>query len=501
MQHFRWLWLLALAPWLIAADCSPTKRARSYGCPGGAVSCQVGSTVPACINFCAPVPTPAQLAAGAKCVLDPCDQAGLAMANTFMCPNNWSCVPSPSDPRYGTCAMTGATPLRGCDAMPAGPPCSTGTYCRTFGGGFNKPVWVTGAFTGLCVPFIREGSICNANAFTPGTAATLQCESGTSCLNDPDNVSVKRCQRPCTSDAQCPCEPAAGGVRTTRCLSEGGAPGVCNICIENRGACDLTTGAPSCCDTLSSCNLVAANGLPAGTRQCCRPPGTGTASACTSDAQCCSNALCVGSKCTACGGLGLPAGAAGCCTGLAVRGGVCSRPCLQATGTQCRGGPGCNVNWTCTTQGDECPIARTTIDSTCNGMDDDCNGYADEDFVHSACSYHPPDCPPGFTVDSTLGCSSGTSSCQRPRPVNWCRTTGGGSLIEGGGGCYQGTGYCAMNNECSPGERCGPIAGACSAGIAGCCEVVAVGGTTWAKCCVPDPTQGARCWRPGEHRT
>lgn len=81
---FSLLGAVVLAPLLIGANCSPSERARSYGCPGGPAECEGSAQIPACINFCAPVPSAQVLASGADCALDPCDQQALERSDVYL---------------------------------------------------------------------------------------------------------------------------------------------------------------------------------------------------------------------------------------------------------------------------------------------------------------------------------------------------------------------------------------------------------------------------------
>lgn len=417
---------------------------------------------------------------------------------TSICPDNYTCVPEGDSNRFGKCQVTPATALMGCDPPPAGATCATGLYCRTFDAELSRPLHIDPGFSGMCVPWVREGALCNADAFAEGPG-TRQCEPGTRCVTDPNNREVRRCMRPCTSDDDCPCD-NPGDPGSIRCLSEGGAPGFCSICIPNRSQCDETEGAPGCCDGMADCLPAQYAGLPAGAMQCCRPPGVGEQSQCTSDEQCCSDALCVNGMCTACGRIGdAPVQGVGCCGSLVTRDGVCARACREDPGSSCSNYPGCQSEWQCTLYGDECVTMPSASDNTCDGLDQDCSGTADEDVVHQACQLTPPNCQPGFVVDSTTRCVDGNNECRLPFRPTWCQHDANGHTIANPGNCYSVQQECAMDSQCTPGERCGPMGNAnCGMGVPGCCEFLENFNWVFRKCCTHDSAATNLCWNPGD---
>src|SRR5262249_46001840 len=153
---------------LMGARCSPDNRACFAG--SGPISC-AQNQVPACISWCAAAGT-----AGQACALDPCDPNAIG-GTVAVCDEGLSCVANTLgsgalDPRLGTCQVLGTIPLAPCN--PAGTvrdsnPCATGTYCRQFENtgagacaGAKRPTgsrWATA--TAMCIPFAREGELCD----------------------------------------------------------------------------------------------------------------------------------------------------------------------------------------------------------------------------------------------------------------------------------------------------------------------------------------------------
>lgn len=516
--------LLAAFPILTGSNCSPTRTARSISCTGRV--CPVGPNgvqqLPRCINFCANQP-PAASAEGARCALDPCDNAAWAAPNVFMCPVNFGCVPNPSDPGYGNCRESAPDYLAACE--PDGDPaCPTQSYCRRFSASFPRPSWfrpTTAA--GACVTWVREGGLCNGGSGSTDPALDLRCEPGTLCLNVLDPVTgtplpgVRRCQRPCASNDDCPCTTAS---RPIECTPSGGSLRTCTFCTSTGQQCDVGSGAGACCDPSASCNVIqGVPGVPTGTHQCCRPNGT----ACTDSSQCCGNSRCAGGTCQACSPVGTAPGAAGCCPGLtAVTYGqgspfagqtLCSRPCermpgvIATTGQSCTprdAEPGCTGRVLCGPLGYDCVESTGTPDTTCNNLDEDCDGRRDDDWVGASCTPSLPPgvmCQAGFTPQGTQNCASGAVSCEL-RP--FCSTDAFGflrSASAGGRSCESRAVLCTSAAQCQASERCGPdpaMTSTCGPATPGCCATrpCPTCPEMWSPCCTRDFSKTNTCYYP-----
>jgi hypothetical protein len=517
--------MLAAFPILMGSNCSPTRTARSISCTGRV--CPVGSNgvqqLPRCINFCANQP-PLASAEGARCAVDACNNAAWAPANVFMCPANYGCVPNPADPGYGNCRESAPDYIGACE-VDGSPPCPTQSYCRQFSASFPRPTWfrpTTAA--GACVTWRREGDLCNGNSDSTTGAEDLRCEPGTLCLTVLDPIlgtplpGVRRCQRSCESDNDCPCTTAA---RPISCSPTGGSLRTCSYCTASGQQCDTGSGAGPCCDPLATCGTVqGVPGVPSGTRQCCRPNGT----TCSTHAECCGTSRCSGGTCQACSPVGAAPGGPGCCPGLTAvtysspspfaGQTLCSEPCQRArgdasttvtTGQTCTpntAAPGCTGTVLCGPRGYDCIRSTGTADTTCNNLDEDCDGLRDDDWTGTTCTPSLPPgvmCQTGFSPQGDQQCSSGSVSC-RLRP--FCSTDDLGFLRSGSAGgrsCESRQVFCTSAAQCQASERCGPsTSSTCGPGVVGCCASRACPTCpeTWSWCCTSDLSKINTCYYP-----
>ena len=532
---------LAFTPALMGANCSPSRPGRNVpgticGATGG-ISCGIGSNgqpmLPRCINFCANQP-PVASAEFARCPLDACDAARWATANVFMCPSNFSCMPNVGDPGFGNCRASGPDYGAPCE-VDGDPPCPTQSYCHRFTASYPRPASFPATAQGACVLWAREGNLCNGNANTTDPTQDRRCEPGTMCLATLDAAGVptttRRCQRECTSDAECPCSLPN---RPVSCEVSGSSIRTCSYCMPTGAECDLGVG---CCDTLASCTGIQGPDVPPGTLQCCRP----NSAACTTDSQCCGTSRCTGGSCQVCRAEGQTPNASGCCSGLVpithnasspVYPGqtICSRPCyLPGTTTTATEGSactpagasqGCTYTVACRPGGYDCnenPPQGAT-DMTCNNSDEDCDRRPDDDYVGTNCNFAPGTtmCPFGVVVGnsppvpsivSVNRCRSGIQSCT---PVPLCRTNGFGQVTTPTGGvgalsCESRNQFCTQNiadpplpahqyaaTDCQASERCGPTGSVCTSATPGCCAF----GSGWRPCCTPDISKANICYVP-----
>ncbi|MEM9069110.1 MAG: hypothetical protein AAGE52_11420 [Myxococcota bacterium] len=492
MKSIAPLTLLALAPLLLAADCNDTPQACQVG--DGPIECE-GEQLPSCINYCFPTVS-AEEADGAVCVVDPCDEEVALGSDAILCPNDFACVPDSPSSRTGRCIQR--TALSGCEAD-GSPPCPTGTFCRLFSPVFKRPHWIDPASEGMCMPWIGEGSPC----LEAGNPANLQCEPGTYCRPmDPEGSADWRCVRACENDDDCPCP---NDEFESECTNEGSSAPTCTTCFRVGNACDLGELAPECCGD-AICDDFA-DGVSDGSGICCRQES----GACETDADCCGANLCFEGECAECGSVGEPPPDAGCCRGLTERNDVCSAPC-RWQGETVFGGEDCTPTGAhetcfgrivCTPAGAECRPRNAGPDLTCNGIDEDCDGVVDDDYVEGSCTDTPAECQSGFRPSTP-----GRKTCDYPdEPCSYrvglrnsyCRLTSATSY-DGPGDCLVGPAgiNCTSNSQCSEVELCGPAPDTdCSGsgGGPGCCPV-GPGGTMFAPCCRIDPDKVGTCWNP-----
>ncbi len=520
--------LLTLTPALMGARCSPSRRPRSSSqnctqpgpyaanCALDAVPASATSTLgqlPACLNACRPQPMNLSVTDGAICVINPCD-SGLFTAGRVMCPENWNCAPTGGG--LGVCRR-GESEVFGLCEVTSLNPCPTGTYCRPFTTDFPRPSGDRFALprgTGMCVPPVREGGKCESDFGATGVAAGRQCEPGLRCDTMPGTTSgALRCQRPCTSDDECPC---STGTTTISCIGASSSSGVCNFCFADRTECDPSVGA--CCNANATCQEVsfAGNSEP----QCCVEDGT----SCSSTNECCNGSICrKEGVCGACTGANVATtDSRNCCPGLEYVGNICRVPCINREtnqvmeeGAACGTTPGCNSKVFCDPSlGYECrpPDDRSANDATCDGNDDDCDERIDEDAM-VPCRWFPPGCqPPSGSWNGLPGerpCNDPQAAC---RPIDsdaYCSVSPTG-FSRGPRSCWtRFSGVNCATSGCNARERCGPGVGfACISGFPGGnvgnpCAVSGnprgcdpgTGGTC-VQSCVPLASATTQCWLP-----
>jgi hypothetical protein len=106
---------------------------------------------------------------------------------------------------------------------------------------------------------------------------------------------------------------------------------------------------------------------------------------------------------------------------------------------------------------------ETVPGNECDGLDNDCDGYIDEDYGSHSCTRHPDECPESFAVHSTTVCSEGAEYC---RPVfagyDYCSPASAGDATCGallGMPCDVATLPCEPNAVCVPIEGTTGICG------------------------------------------
>jgi hypothetical protein len=421
-----------------------------------------------------------------------------------LCPDNFSCIADASDPGFGTCHATDASVFMGCHPI-EGPPCPTGTYCRPFDVNLTRPAWITTDYDGICMMPVREGGLCDADFGHPGT---LVCEPGTHCDHDPLGMSsTLRCRRPCEDDDDCPCD--LGSNPAIECHGEESSTPYCTSCSPNGGNCDYGPDA-RCCDEPNGaiCNQV--NILGVAQAVCCRPNGA----SCETLFDCCPNSNCNGEgECEACVPVGEEVGSGQCCGLSAPAGpdGICSRDCTwrgqsMDDGDPCEiaDSPGCTGTMACLPAGGDCipPSTVSPDDTTCDNVDDDCDGEPDEEYAGGSCSEVIAACQNagGFTPSASgeYRCDHGVVVCEYD-PGDYCQYDAGANLIHGAPDrCLVGNGLVPTPCGCGPGEVCGPAGGAiCAHGVDGCCEWwTPAMGTHFVHCCRTNPSAADLCWNP-----
>lgn len=482
--------VVALAVLSLGAQCNPEPRA--CGVNDGVHSCGLSSgatppssVVPACINFCAPVPTGSP--AGEVCAVDPCDESVWSMSGVFLCPSGWSCDPDTASPlsTLGRCVQNGQHYLAECDpAERFETPCELNTFCRPIADCPSLPSGVnTAGRDGVCYMYQREGQACEGNWDDPA-AKCLPCAAGLDCVGG-------LCRRPCADVEECPCD-----TETVEFACE---EGYCNFCYPNLVECDpdlVEVGDAACCDALSTCDYHSNDGRSEAV--CCREVDA----ECNAEGQCCGGLACdpTTDKCAACLNLGetwYEEHPLGCCDGFEPRepegGGEaqCLPECDE--GTECGR---CDHNdnlftddvftTTCTDGGPECtvpgaaPMSDSTLDDDCDGYDDDCDGRFDEGFAEgSACTSalsngfcsgmtfqgvrHCGSDEPGFSPSG--GPTNEGWVCQHTPGVHYCASnyTGHPPVLESAylsaapPACGAGPGAqpCTDHSHCRPDHFCG----------------------------------------------
>jgi len=313
--------------------------------------------------------------------------------------------------------------------------CPHDTFCRDDRQCNPQVTW-----DGLCADGSWQGLHCDSDW---GAAACAPCVPGSHCV---DSALGSYCHRRCESDADCPCEPSD----PLGCVG-----GLCYQCAAFSEACDPER---KCCDANTACSL---SGV------CC---STELGHACSSPAQCCEQAgltcFSTSGTCQQC----LEPGKTGCfestdCCGKAeCKGGLCAVPCNE--GEPCdTGEPGICANGItyCTPQGPQCIQAVDKGPEICDGLDNDCNGQADDSPVDlGQCPpTHPADCKANMSlqVTTTETCVGGEKVCEPVGGQDYCdgceQTVGGQSC----GPCASHA--CTPEGYCAPGEYCNSLTNKC----------------------------------------
>jgi hypothetical protein len=224
----------------------------------------------------------------------------------------------------------------------------------------------------------------------------VDCDDGISCTTDECDGLTGAC-RSTVDPSACPppttCDPAAGCVMPPECTTDGDCldANPCNG-IETCGpAGTCVFGTPLVCD----------DGVPCTIDSC--DPTAGCATRLPDrDSDAHPDAACFGDDCDDRDPRTFP-GAPETCNG---RDENCdtvpddSFPCTPGATGGCTSTSGCAGSWTC---GADCTWGRciVTTSESCNGADDDCDGLVDEDFG----------CELGSTGACTVGSCSGARSC------------------------------------------------------------------------------------------
>lgn len=395
-------WTMTLAIFSMGAQCNPTRRSCQAETDGqGLCGFRVGRDgtpgfLPACIDLCQPQPPGNP--AGARCVLDPCDDAAFSQATpAYLCPEPYSCEPS-GDPGFGTCLMNGLSFAVECTLNPGSPvpQCQTGLYCRPAAescGPVARLADILGVESydgangeGYCYLPQREGEACDSswNEYRDQTISDpqfpelcLACEPGLECVSG-------TCQRECQDLNDCPCPTSEFDFN---CVG-----GFCDFCIENYVTCQDDS---QCCNRADGATCENVDGQ----SMCCHGIG---ASCDGARDQCCPDTYCDGEdtgsgECAMCRRRGEAFDEndpESCCEGLSPRlgsGGTlrCLPSCARTErGESCRTcADGNEIFYECDdVRGDVCPSVPL-YDTSCDDVDDDCDGvlYPDS-WTSSACA-------------------------------------------------------------------------------------------------------------------
>lgn len=471
---------LSIASLLVGGQCDPTERPCNN--PGACGE----SEYPACIQYCVPQ-VPRDEALGMPCVADPCDPDLVSAGTAILCPTGLSCVPFGGSSQ-GVCLDLHQAILGACEPQVVNT-CASGLFCRPFEGeecpgNPERPSGVSyyAGAGGVCAPPIREGGFCDANW---GQQGCRVCEPGTQCTPDPERGGSLRCRRTCDLDDDCPC---TEGADPSVCLGDmnagdGEHDGFCSVCVPHHGECQYRAPNPDmdelclsnpdapgcfewlsltpygCCAAEDECRRVSVGGGSApslDTGVCCAP-----SAACETNADCCPSDLCntITNECQPCDGPGEMMGV-GCCEGLEPREGVCRPECdPMLENTECDLCQGVDEVWTCTDEtGLEClPVEPPGgDDSTCDGVDDDCDGDIDEDWAEGgSCEHSDPHCD-GRTFGGVEVCRGGVVQCEATE--YYCvYDFGTHSLLRGSYvRCNQGMTRCesGSHSACAPNQYC-----------------------------------------------
>jgi hypothetical protein len=520
VQHcLRGLLIAALAPIVMAAECSPDAPRCNLDQRGQRV-CPTGQIV-ACLDRCVP-----RGADGDACDLDPCRAFAEGLS---VCGTGLLCEPDPTGAHFfcrgpATGGRSILIPTLACDpsttlAGSAAPVCGSGTFCAPFANQETNHCTLTRPNTprlqdaaAMCVIPLREGSSCDVSwdeylLRTENDPIPCDvCDPGLQCRPPPwapNGHGV--CQRPCTvTGSECSC---ASEHQCDSFVSAGAPVHECHLCLPGHGECNLQ-GEP-CCDgrtcidaTFFPYDPVSHTTPQAPTHQsmCCRSNGA----QCASNSDCCEGSTCLNGACEGCQGqIGLPPGNGGCCDPLVARAdlnGVCGAPC-PLTGTPCGSGGACGstVNWTCSLHGDVCDAAAGHEGATCP-----------EALVDQHNHTLPRRCTDeigrrGGSIGGTLTCIGGALVCAAAAGRDYCVDATGGPCGEAGTTLIPGmpepsglhcatagdTGRTVEHPFCAPNAECHTVEAGCPDAcyrLSAFCEL----------CAPTSPSRRITCWLPGE---
>jgi hypothetical protein len=393
-----------------------------------------------CGKTCATPVTP-----GNQCSLDLC-------ATNGTCAGGYTCVPTGSG-NSGTCQAfvppdhEGYTSSIAAQCNQTTAPTSGGVsydecanelFCKDLDRCAPSPARALGH--ARCAAPQPEGYACDSDLATYNrTANCLPCAPGLSCVALAGSADDKRCVRTCTVDGDCPCE-RGGGVAAGSCTTVGSTK-VCKACTALGGGCNSQVrcctagqqcgakndGSPDkcclslggtctttddCCGRLSGNAAVCATSGSTKTCQICKD----IAQACTSTDQCCSGTC-----------------SSGFCRGNCVAGGACNTGLKGA----CKSG-----HFQCDQFGKQTCVedVSPTPDTSCNGVDEDCNGTADDKYPSPSCTVTKTaaECgyPSSFQVTGVSECKNGAATCQTQAGKSYCFAPDGGACgVENGSIC------------------------------------------------------------------
>lgn len=213
-----------------------------------------------------------------------------------------------------------------------------------------------------------------------------------------------------------------------------------------------------CCLSGSACDF----GKNCQAGLCSSSCGAQGQSCCNTTLACAAGNVCTGGSCVACTAKGAScSSSAQCCNGLTCSGGVCKTPCTPGAACTVSGKQGACAKGqsSCTGLDPVCTqVVNPKPDTNCDGIDDDCDGSKDEDYVSHTCDTTPSSCQSGFTVQGKSVCHSGSESCQAQESVDYCKACGSPACGEcGATPCTPGVTKCAPGYVCKTGatQGCG----------------------------------------------
>jgi hypothetical protein len=414
-------------------------------------SCTTGQVL-ICGDLCV---TP--IAVGQPCSLDLCAPSGTCADGATCIPtgsgNNGTCTKIPSvggDPGSATtvgvsCAINTSASGVSYDT------CANDLYCRNLSN--CAPQAAVNLGPARCAVPIPEGGLCDSEF--PGYNANVNCSPcapGLSCKRTTLNDS-NRCVRDCTTNNDCPCPGGQNGTCETISTGEK----ACTTCAPLGQACD---GYRKCCGSGEQCG-TSNNGSP---DLCCRSPGA----PCDTQSDCCgassgSPIVCAtsgGNKtCTACKKAGVACTSSDqCCKGGACTGGFCRVSCTSggSCSTSLKGA--CKAgHYECDPFGNQSCVSNnspTASDTTCDGVDNDCDGKVDDNVPSpmSDCTTTLTAAQCGYPTDVEAKgqkvCKNGQEVCEVKAGVSYCTSASGGP-------CGRPFGEpCDAQNKCGIGLVC-----------------------------------------------